>query len=64
MADSRTSEIMIEIGYATVKLLFGNMMVFKSTLVNELTERMVESGDDEYKKLLNESIEFLHRNVG
>ncbi|EMX6283558.1 hypothetical protein AB7092_13435 [Providencia rettgeri] len=64
MADSRTSEIMIEIGYATVKLLFGNMMVFKSTLVNELTERMVASGDDEYKKLLNESIEFLHRNVG
>ncbi|HGY1113934.1 TPA: hypothetical protein ACNUX9_000720 [Providencia rettgeri] len=63
MADSRTSEIMIEIGYATVKLLFGNMMVFKSTLVNELTERMVASGDDEYKKLLNESIEFLHRNV-
>ena len=55
---------MIEIGYATVKLLFGNMMVFKSTLVNELTERMVASGDDEYKKLLNESIEFLHRNVG
>ncbi|EJD6379070.1 hypothetical protein M0L12_RS18890 [Providencia rettgeri] len=64
MADSRTSEIMIEIGYATVKLLFGNMMVFKSTLVNELTERMVASRDDEYKKLLNESIEFLHRNVG
>ncbi|WP_273839980.1 hypothetical protein [Providencia rettgeri] len=61
MAANSLRDIMCEIGHATVKLLAGNMIVFKSTLKDELAERISTTEDDRYVALLNDAIDFLDR---
>lgn len=61
MKADRLSDIMCEIGHATVKLLAGDMMVFKSTLINELAERISATNDAAYMGLLSDAIAFLDK---
>lgn len=63
MPANSLNNIMCEIGHATVKLLTGNMIVFKSTLKNELAERISATDDAKYMTLLNDAIDFLDRDI-